>query len=131
MTSLRSCRDWLSGDTTSVACGSLTYSFAMAVRRSSRGPISCTRRCWSRRSMALDVSTREQFDDGLQLWVALPHDFVQMRVLESCFLELMIGPAGVHGLMLTHVANEQHAILRPETLQKRVHLLCARQARFA
>src|SRR6266511_6426892 len=45
ITSLRSCRDWLSGETTSVACGSLTYSLAMAVRRSWRGPTSCTRPC--------------------------------------------------------------------------------------
>lgn len=40
-------------------------------------------------------------DNRLQLCVALAHDFVEMRGLDSCFLELVIGPAGVDGLMLT------------------------------
>lgn len=32
--------------------------------------------------------------------------------------------------MLAHVTDEQHAILRTETLQKRVHVLRTRQAPF-
>src|ERR1700682_3926273 len=77
---------------------------------------------------ALHVSPRELFNNGLQLRVALAYDLVEMRGADSSFLELVIGPTGVNCFMLADVADEQYAILRPEALQERVHLLRARQA---
>jgi hypothetical protein len=38
--------------------------------------------------------------------------------------------AGVNCFVLSDVADEQDAIVRPEPLQERVHLLRARRARF-
>ena len=77
---------------------------------------------------AVHVSPRELFDDGLERRIVLPHDLVEMRGPDSRLLELVIRSAGVDGLMLADVADEQHAIVRPEALQERVHLLRARQA---
>ena len=78
----------------------------------------------------LHVAARELFNNRLQLGIALPDDLVKMRGTDSRFLELVIRSAGLDGFMLPHVADEQHAVLRSETLQKRVHLLGTRQARF-
>ena len=79
---------------------------------------------------AVHVSARQLFNDGLQLWIALPHDLVEMRRADPRFLELVIRPAGVDRFMLAHVADEQHAVVWSEALQERVHLFRARQARF-
>ena len=79
---------------------------------------------------AVHVSPRELFNDGLQLRIALSHDLVEMRCANSRFLELVIRSAGVHCFMLADVADEQDAVVRPETFQERVHLLSARQACF-
>lgn len=77
---------------------------------------------------ALHISPRELFNNGLQLRVALAHDLVEVRGADSRFLELMIGPTGVDCFMLANVAHEQHAVVRPDALQERVHLFRARQA---
>ena len=50
--------------------------------------------------------------------------------MDSRLLELVIRPTGVDGLVLTDVADEQHAVVRSETMQERVHLLRARETRF-
>ena len=76
----------------------------------------------------MHVSPRELLNDGLQLRIALSHDLVEMRSADSRFLELVIRSAGVNCFMLADVADEQYAIVRPEALQERVHLLRARQA---
>jgi hypothetical protein len=78
----------------------------------------------------LHVSTRQLFNDRLQLWISLTHDLVKMRRADPCFLELVIRPTSVDGFMLADVADEQHAILWAETPQKLVYLFRARQARF-
>jgi hypothetical protein len=74
------------------------------------------------------VSPRELFHDGLQLRIALSHDLVEVRRSDSRFLELVIRSASVDCFMLADVADQQYAIVRPEALQERVHLLRARQA---
>jgi len=51
-----------------------------------------------------------------------------MRCADSRFLELVIRSARVNCFMLANVADEQDAVVRPEALQERVHLLRARQA---
>jgi len=78
----------------------------------------------------LDISPRELLNDRFQLRITLSHDLVEMSRVDSGFLKLVIRPTGVDGFMLADVADEQHAILRAEALQKCVHLLRARQARF-
>ena len=50
--------------------------------------------------------------------------------LDAGLLELLIGSAGVDGLVLADVADEQHAVVWAEALQEVVHLPRARQARF-
>ncbi len=51
-----------------------------------------------------------------------------MRGANFSFMQLVIRSAGVDRVMLADVADEQDAVVRPETLQERVHLLRARQA---
>jgi hypothetical protein len=53
-----------------------------------------------------DLPTQQLFDDDLQLRIALPHDFVQMRGADSRLQELVIGATRVDGLVLAHVAYE-------------------------
>jgi hypothetical protein len=77
----------------------------------------------------LHVSTGQLFDDHLHLGIALSQGLVQMRRADAGVLALVVRATGLDRLMLAHVAW-QDAVLRPETLQKRVHLFRARQARF-
>ncbi len=96
----------------------------MAVSRSSRSAISCTRPwCVQVRDRAPHLAARELLDDGLERRILLPHDVVQAGGLDPGLLELLIGPPGVDGLMLPDVADQQHAVVRPEAIEELVHLL--------
>ena len=68
------------------------------------------------------LAARELFDDLLQGRIVLSDDRVEMDGLHAGLLELLIRPSGLDGLMLADVADEQHAILRAETVQEVVHL---------
>ena len=76
------------------------------------------------------VSARQLLDDGFERRILLPHDVVEPRRLDPRFLELLIGSAGVDGLVLTHIAHEQDAVVCVEPMQELVHLLRAGQTRF-
>ena len=76
------------------------------------------------------VAARQLLDDVLQGGVLLPHDVVQADRLDAGLLELLIRAAGLDGLMLADVADEQDAIVGTEPVQEVVHLLRAREARL-
>ena len=57
------------------------------------------------------LAARQVLDDGLEGGVLLPHDVVEPHGLEARLLELLIGAAGFHGLVLAHVAHEQDAVV--------------------
>lgn len=62
--------------------------------------------------------------------MALSDDLVKVGGLNTGILKLVIRTSGVHGFVLADVTDEQHAVLRPEPAEKRVHLLRTRQARL-
>ena len=72
------------------------------------------------------VAVGELLDHFLQSRILLPHDVVKPCSLNPGVLELLIRSAGVDGLVLPHITDQQHAIFWVETLQERVHLLRAR-----
>ena len=51
------------------------------------------------------VAARELFDDLPQVRIPLPHDLVQSRDRDPGLLELLIRPAGVHGLVLPGITD--------------------------
>jgi hypothetical protein len=77
-----------------------------------------------------NIALRQSLDDGPQRGILLPDDLVETGRVDAGLLELVIRSASIDSLMLPYVPDEEHAVLGPETLQKRVHLLGARQAGF-
>ena len=55
---------------------------------------------------------------------------VEMHGLHAGILELLEGPSGLDGLMLAGVTDQEHSILRAETVQEVVHLSSARETRL-
>lgn len=76
------------------------------------------------------ITTCQLLDDRLQARIFLADDLVEACGGHASLLELVIRTASIHRFMLAHVADQQHAILRSETMEERVHLLCAGQAGF-
>src|SRR5664279_5913866 len=62
--------------------------------------------------------------------VLLAHDLVQMCGSHPGLLQLVVGPSGPDGFMLSHVTHEQNAILRAESVQEVVNLPGAGETRF-
>ncbi len=69
---------------------------------------------------AADVAARELLDDGPERRIPLAHNRVEPGRFHSGLLQLLIGTAGVHALMLAHVADEQHAVVGPEAVEEGV-----------
>ena len=76
------------------------------------------------------LAPRELLHDGLQRRVVLPHDRVEACGLDAGLLQLLVRPTSFDTVMLSRVAHEQHAVVRLETRQERVHLSRAGEARF-
>jgi len=79
---------------------------------------------------ASHLTARQLFNDRFQLVVFLPHDLIESRGVDTSVLELLIRSAGIQRFVLPHVSAEQHAVLRSETAEERVHLCRAGQAGF-
>ena len=77
-----------------------------------------------------DVTAGEVLDDVFEGRVALAKDLIEPRYLETRLLQLMVRSTSFDGMMLANVANEQHAILGLQTVQKAMHLPRTRQAGF-
>src|ERR1700722_20755419 len=58
-----------------------------------------------------DLACCQHLDDRFQNWVSLPNDVVQLRSPHSGFLKLLKGAARFDALMLTNIADQQHAVL--------------------
>ena len=72
----------------------------------------------------------ELFDHLLQGRIVLSDNRVEMNGLHAGILELLEGPPGLDGLMLAGIADQEHPILRAETVQEVVHLSGARETRL-
>ena len=57
----------------------------------------------------LDVSAQARLDRGFELGLALAHDLVHRRGFHARLLQLYEGFAGIDGIELLAVADEQHA----------------------
>src|SRR5208283_5885995 len=66
----------------------------------------------------VNLATGELSDSFFERRVFLTHDLVQMGGSHSGLLQLVVGPSGPDGFMLSHVTHEQHAILLAEAMQE-------------
>ena len=60
----------------------------------------------------MHLAARQVLDDLFQGRILLPHDVVEADRLDAGLLQLLIRSAGVDGLVLADVADEQHAVVR-------------------
>src|SRR5437870_4153515 len=79
---------------------------------------------------AADLAAHELLDDGPERRIPLAHNGLEPGGLHPRLLQLLVGTACVHALMLAHVADEQHAIVGPETVEEGMQLLRAGETRF-
>src|SRR5580704_14276994 len=79
---------------------------------------------------AAHLAARELLDDGPEGRIPLAHNRVEPGRFHSSLLQLVERTAGVHALMLAHVADEQHAVAGPEAVEEGVQLLRAGETRF-
>ena len=77
-----------------------------------------------------DLATRQLFDHRLQGRVFLAHDVLEPGRRHARLLELLIRSPGLDGLVLTHIADQEHAVRWAQAVKECVHLLRARQTRF-
>ena len=78
----------------------------------------------------MHLTACELFDDLLQGRIVLSDNRVEMNGLHAGILELLEGPSGLDGLMLAGITDQEHPILRAETVQEVVHLSGARETRL-
>src|SRR5271165_4818717 len=78
----------------------------------------------------VNLATGELLHSFFERRVFLAHDLVQMCSPHSGLLQLVVGPSGPDGFMLSHVTHEQNAILLAESVQEVVNLPGAGEARF-
>src|SRR5271157_4520844 len=78
----------------------------------------------------VNLATGELLHSLFERWVLLAHDLVQMGGSHSGLLQLVVGPSGPDGFVLSHVTHEQHAILLAESVQEIVNLPGAGETRF-
>ncbi len=67
-------------------------------------------------------ASSELLDYPLQLRIFLAHDLLELHSLHACVLELRERPPGLDRFMLPTVADQKHAVIRMETIQKVMHL---------
>jgi hypothetical protein len=67
-------------------------------------------------------AARKLLDGLFQLRVFLAHDLIEPDRLHACVLKLCKGPPGLHGLMLSPVAYQQHAVVRMKPVHKFMQL---------
>ena len=77
-----------------------------------------------------DIALCERFHGGFECRIFLPHNFIEVRSAHSCLLQLLEGAASFDALMLPCVADQKHAVLRPEPAKEIAHLVRACQARL-
>ena len=78
----------------------------------------------------VNLATGELLHSFFERRVLLAHDLVQMCGSHSGLLQLVVGPSGPDGFVLSHVTHEQHAILLAESVQEVVDLPGTGETRF-
>src|SRR5271157_414627 len=78
----------------------------------------------------VNLATGELLHSLFERWVLLAHDLVQMGGSHSGLLQLVVGPSGPDGFVLSHVTHKQHTILLAESVQEVVNLPGASETRF-
>src|SRR5271157_5895600 len=78
----------------------------------------------------INLATGELLDSFFERRVLLAHDLVQMCGSHSGLLQLVVGPSGPDGFMLSHVTHEQNSVLFAESVQEVVNLPGAGETRF-
>ncbi len=72
----------------------------------------------------------KQLDGGFESRIALADDFVEFCGAHPSLLQLLEGTSGLDSLVLSRVANKEHAIIWCKASEKLAHLASARQARL-
>src|SRR5271166_3005781 len=76
------------------------------------------------------LATGELLHSLFERRVLLAHDLVQMCGSHSGLLQLVVGPSGPDGFVLSHVAHKQNSVLFAESVQEVVNLPGASETRF-
>jgi hypothetical protein len=74
------------------------------------------------RQRSANVTAGKMGDDFLQGRILLALDLLESRDGDAGFLRLRVRPSSLYRFVLARVADEKHAIVRPQSSQKRVHL---------
>src|ERR1039458_280811 len=78
----------------------------------------------------IDLATGELLHSFFERRVLLAHDLVPMCGSPPGLLQLVIGPSGADGFVLSDITHEQNAILRAESVQEVVDLPGTSETRF-
>src|SRR5271166_1542730 len=78
----------------------------------------------------VNLATGELLYSFFERRVLLAHDLVQMCGSHSGLLQLVVGPSGPDGFVLSHVTHEQNAVLLAESVQEVVDLTGTGKTRF-
>ena len=79
---------------------------------------------------ARDIAFRKRLHSGFEGRIFLSHNFVEMRRPHSRLLQLLEWSTSFDALVLAGVADQKHAVLRPEPVEELSHLVRACQARL-
>ena len=74
------------------------------------------------------LAAGQQFDGGFQRRVFLPNDLVELGGAHSGFLQLLEWAACFDALVLTCVADQEHAVVGAKTGKELAHLIGAGKA---
>src|SRR5271157_3756866 len=78
----------------------------------------------------VNLATGELLHSLFERRVLLAHDLVQVRGSHSGLLQLVVGPSGPDGFVLSHVAHKQNSVLFAESVQEVVNLPGTGETRF-
>src|SRR5271165_6316881 len=78
----------------------------------------------------VNFATGELLHSLFERRVLLAHDLVQVRGSHSGLLQLVVGPSGPDGFVLSHVAHKQNSVLFAESVQEVVNLPGTGETRF-
>jgi hypothetical protein len=77
-----------------------------------------------------DPPVSEIVDDLLQPWILLPNDLIELGGTHPGILKLFEWPAGVNGLVLPGVTNQNHPIVGTQPIEELARLSRADQTGF-
>src|SRR5664280_676596 len=78
----------------------------------------------------INLATSELLDSFFERRVLLAHDLVQMCGSHSGLLQLVVGPSGPDGFVLSHITHKQNSVLFAESVQEVINLPGTGETRF-